>query len=224
VRSIFINENPETGESRGFGFAQMPREDAEKAIEALDGMEVDGRPIKVTKASKKINKTRVYIGNIDYATTGETIQSIIEEFGEIFDFFMPRASDYEGHRGFCIAVLESAVADRAIQELQGVEVDGKILEVKEAKPKGSVATRKQGTKLFIGNLSFYTPIETLREVFGEFGEVFDVFLPLDGETGSPRGFGFITMDSEGAQRAIEELNDAEVDGRYIQVAEAAPKS
>jgi len=78
-------------------------------------------------------------------------------------------------------------------------------------------------KLYIGNLSFYTVVETLSELFQEFGTVHDCYLPEDPATGGSRGFGFVTMEKDDALRAIEELDGCEIDGRIIRVNEAQPK-
>ena len=79
------------------------------------------------------------------------------------------------------------------------------------------------TKLYVGNLSFYTVAETLAELFEEFGTVHDCYLPEDPTTGSSRGFGFVTMDKENAQAAIDETDGCELDGRIIRVNEALPR-
>ena len=80
-------------------------------------------------------------------------------------------------------------------------------------------------KLYVGNLSFSTTEETLQAEFGAHGQVEEVAVITDRDTGRPRGFAFVTMqsDSEG-QAAIEALNGAEIDGRTITVNEARPKS
>ena len=79
------------------------------------------------------------------------------------------------------------------------------------------------TKLYVGNLSFYTIADTLAEIFEEFGTVHDCYLPEDSNTGSSRGFGFVTMDKEAAQKAIDETDGLELDGRIIRVNEAIPR-
>ena len=77
--------------------------------------------------------------------------------------------------------------------------------------------------MYVGNLSFYTTQETLGEVFQEFGEVHDCYLPTDPNTEQPRGFGFITMERADGEAAIEELDGLELDGRFIRVNEAQGK-
>jgi len=80
------------------------------------------------------------------------------------------------------------------------------------------------TKLYVGNLSFQTTEGGLRDVFGEFGEVTDVYVASDPNTGRPRGFGFVTFSTEEQSKlATEKLNGADLDGRELTVNEARPK-
>ncbi|KAL4074311.1 hypothetical protein J3A83DRAFT_4128174, partial [Scleroderma citrinum] len=73
-------------------------------------------------------------------------------------------------------------------------------------------------KVYVGNLSWNTTDETLREAFGEFGEIIDAIVMKDRETGRSRGFGFVTFSSgAGADAAINGLHEQELDGRRIRV-------
>jgi RNA recognition motif-containing protein len=78
--------------------------------------------------------------------------------------------------------------------------------------------------IYVGNLSFRTDDEELREVFSEFGEVSSAKVVMDRETNRSRGFGFVEManDAEG-KAAIEALDGAEVSGRNLRVNEARPR-
>jgi RNA recognition motif-containing protein len=74
------------------------------------------------------------------------------------------------------------------------------------------------TKLFVGNLSFSTGEDVLRQAFEQFGDLQSVTVISDRMTGQSRGFGFVEYASAAdAQRAIESLNGSEVDGRAINV-------
>lgn len=77
-------------------------------------------------------------------------------------------------------------------------------------------------RIYVGNLSFKTSSEDLREVFSEYGEVVDASVVSDRETGRSRGFGFVEMN-DGAEDAIEALNGQEVGGRTLTVNEARPR-
>ena len=80
-------------------------------------------------------------------------------------------------------------------------------------------------KLYVGNISFDTSEETLRNTFAEFGDVEEVAVITDRETGRPRGFAFVTMsDDEAARAAIEALNGKDIDGRSLNVNEARART
>jgi RNA recognition motif-containing protein len=80
------------------------------------------------------------------------------------------------------------------------------------------------SKLFVGNLSFNTTENDLRDTFAAHGTVQEVNLMTDRETGRPRGFGFVTMGTpEEAEAAISSLNGKDVDGRALTVNVAKPR-
>jgi cold-inducible RNA-binding protein len=78
--------------------------------------------------------------------------------------------------------------------------------------------------IFVGNLSFNASEVSVRSLFEEYGAVDRVNLVTDRDTGQQRGFAFIEMpiDAE-AERAIENLNGTELNGRALNVNEARPK-
>jgi cold-inducible RNA-binding protein len=79
-------------------------------------------------------------------------------------------------------------------------------------------------KLFVGNLSFNTTESQLRDAFSEHGVVAEVNLMMDRETGRPRGFGFVTMNTAAeAQAAIEGMSGKSLDGRDLTVNIARPR-
>ncbi len=80
-------------------------------------------------------------------------------------------------------------------------------------------------KIFVGNMNFRTTEDDLRAAFEAHGEVEEVAVITDRETGRPRGFAFVTMPNDGeAQTAIEALNGQDLDGRTLNVNEARPKT
>ena len=79
-------------------------------------------------------------------------------------------------------------------------------------------------KLYVGNLSFNTTENDLQDTFSAHGTVTEANLITDRETGRARGFGFVTMSSdEEANKAVEALNGAELDGRTLTVNIAKPR-
>ena len=80
------------------------------------------------------------------------------------------------------------------------------------------------TKLFVGNLSFNVTENQLQDTFAAHGTVVEANLMMDRMTGRARGFGFVTMSTdEEAQKAVEALNGASLDGRNLTVNIARPR-
>ena len=79
--------------------------------------------------------------------------------------------------------------------------------------------------IYVGNLSFQTDEDTLRQAFAAFGQVDNVNIVRDRDSGQPRGFAFVEManDSE-AETAMQQLNGSNLDGRNLTVNEARPKT
>ena len=79
--------------------------------------------------------------------------------------------------------------------------------------------------IFVGNLSFNTNEDELRQLFESYGQVDRVSIMTDRDTGRSRGFGFVEMSSnEDGEKAIAALNGSQVGGRTINVNEARPKT
>lgn len=81
-----------------------------------------------------------------------------------------------------------------------------------------------GKNLYVGNLSYDTTENQLRELFGAHGEIVSANVITDRNTGRPRGFAFVEMETEEAARAATATLDGQmVDGRQIKVNEARPR-
>jgi len=79
--------------------------------------------------------------------------------------------------------------------------------------------------IFVGNLSFNTSEDELRQMFEAFGQVDRVSIMTDRDTGRSRGFGFVEMASnEDGEKAITALNGSQAGGRTLNVNEARPKT
>ncbi len=80
-------------------------------------------------------------------------------------------------------------------------------------------------RLFVGSLSYNVTNAQLEEHFGAIGRVISAKVIVDRNTGQGKGFGFVEMETvHGAKKAIEELNNTELDGRKIVVNEAKPQN
>jgi RNA recognition motif-containing protein len=79
-------------------------------------------------------------------------------------------------------------------------------------------------RLYVGNLPFDATAESIRTAFEAFGTVHDVSVVTDRDTGRSRGFGFVEMDPQSAQAAIDGLNNKDFGGRDLTVNEARERS
>ena len=77
-------------------------------------------------------------------------------------------------------------------------------------------------KVYVGNLPFRTTEEDLASLFSQIGAVESVSIIVDRETGRSKGFGFVAMSAEDADKAIEQFNGYELSGRPLTVNEARP--
>ena len=79
-------------------------------------------------------------------------------------------------------------------------------------------------RLYVGNLSFRTTEDQLQQLFASYGQIDSLKIVTDRDTGQSRGFAFVEIADDGAaQRAIDELNGREYEGRNLTVNEARPR-
>ncbi|MBU4277294.1 MAG: RNA-binding protein [Proteobacteria bacterium] len=79
------------------------------------------------------------------------------------------------------------------------------------------------TSIYVGNLSYDSTEQGIRQLFEQYGEVLSVKMIEDRDTGRPRGFGFVEMDAAAASAAVQALNGTDLDGRALKVNEAKPR-
>lgn len=236
VELVSIPINKENGKARGFAFVDMSsQEEVQAAIENLSGTDVGGRSIRVSEslpkdqAKKQVKVVdegaqKIYVGNFPFDATEEDVKELYSKYGNVRDVYFPKKRDTGEPRGFAFVTLDEEVAEKAIEETNGMDFMGRPLVVSLPLPPGERGARRQPRqKLYIGNLSFYTVPDTLRELFEEFGPVHDCYMPEDPDTGGSRGFGFVTMDKDAAMAAVDATDGCELDGRPIRVNEAQPK-
>lgn len=155
VTDVFLPTERGTSRPRGFGFVTLAtREAAEEAISKMDQSQVDGRTIRVNESRPKGSRpaggaggssgfnaagsadVKLYVGNLSFETTQESIQGLFEQYGTVSDCFMPSDRETGKLRGFCFVTMPAAAAEEAIEKLTGYELDGRSLRVNEAQPKG----------------------------------------------------------------------------------------
>ena len=80
-------------------------------------------------------------------------------------------------------------------------------------------------KLYVGNLPFSATEDEIRSLFDDFGGAIDLHIPMDRETGRPRGFAFVTLSSrEQGEAAIGSLDGSDMGGRSLRISEAQERT
>jgi RNA recognition motif-containing protein len=241
VLQIFVPTDRETGQPRGFAFLEMSKESGVSAVGALDQITIEDRVIKCNeqlskeelanrKESRANEGVKIYVGNVSFETTKEQLVECFEQYGTVSDCYVPLDSNTGMMRGFAfIRMPNEEESNKAIESLNGEMLGGRDIEVSVSLPRGQAPPRRNRnrqppnqTKIYVGNLPFETDADELTELFQDFGTVNDCYMPEDRMTGRGRGFGFISMPTEDAEGAIEELDGFEFGGRMLRVNEAIP--
>lgn len=80
---------------------------------------------------------KLYVGNLSWGTEEGALRELFEEYGKVVDCYIPVDRETGQHRGFAFVTMDPDDALRAADETDGYELDGRILRVNEAQPKGS---------------------------------------------------------------------------------------
>ncbi|KAL3629140.1 RNA-binding protein cp31b, chloroplastic [Castilleja foliolosa] len=177
-------------------------------------------------------EAKLYVGNLPYDVDSEKLAQIFDPAGvvEISEVIYNRQTDQS--RGFGFVTMSSVEeAEKAVELFSGYDINGRLLTVRKAAPKGSRLERVQRTyepsfRVYAGNLPWQVDNAQLEQLFSEHGKVIDARVVYDRENGRSRGFGFVSMSSETELNdAIAALDGQNFDGRAIRVnvAEEKPK-
>lgn len=197
---------------------------------------VDSAPVEADEPEKHT----VYVGNLPFSSTREEIQDLFTDKGIcVLNVAMPMnqnmLDDVTGmpkSKGFCFVDVESEdMIATAVEAFNDMSMGGRNMRVNKLLPKEEVqknTNRRDKSftpdglkKMYVGNLPFDATYDEIKEYFGEYGEVKDLYIPMRDDR--PRGFCFITMDTENADAAMENLNGADFLGRSLVVNEPLKK-
>jgi len=240
ILDLSVPTDRKTGTRRGFAFITFENEEQGKAaISALNNSEFGGRSLNVMESlpmgkappRRKNSRTKIYVGNMPFSTSADELADIFVEYGEVFDTYIPTDRETGMSRGFGFVTMGNDEAKVAIEAWEGRVYGGRELIVNESVAKGQKVERRDfsrqsygktvNKKIYVGNISFDGADEdTIGDLYSEFGEVREVYLPVWQDSGRPRGFAFVTMSADDAQRAIEETDGLEFLGRNLIVNEA----
>lgn len=172
---------------------------------------------------------KLFIGGISWETTEEKLKEHFSTYGEIVEAVIMKDRATGRARGFGFVVFaDPAVADRAL--LDKHTIDGRVVESKKAVPRdeqqNSSRTSMGGPrtkKIFVGGLAATVTEDDFKKYFGQFGNITDAVVMYDHSTQRPRGFGFITFDTEDAVDRVLEKTFHELNEKMVEVKAAVPR-
>ncbi|KAL3813842.1 hypothetical protein ACJIZ3_015110 [Penstemon smallii] len=177
-------------------------------------------------------EAKLFVGNLPYDIDSEKLAQLFDKAGvvEISEVIYNRQTDQS--RGFGFVTMSTVEeAEKAVEMFNRYDINGRLLTVNKAAPRGSQPERVQRVyepsfRIYVGNLPWQVDNGRLQQVFSEHGKVIDARVIYDRESGRSRGFGFVTMESETeVNEAIAALDGQNLDGRAIRVniAEERPR-
>ncbi|XP_021889943.1 heterogeneous nuclear ribonucleoprotein 1 [Carica papaya] len=178
---------------------------------------------------------KLFIGGISWDTNEERLKEYFSTYGEVVEAVIMKDRTTGRARGFGFVVFaDPAVAERVIKEKHNI--DGRMVEAKKAVPRDdqNILNRSNSSvhgspgpgrtrKIFVGGLASTVTESDFKKYFDQFGTITDVVVMYDHNTQRPRGFGFITYDSEEAVDKVLLKTFHELNGKMVEVKRAVPK-
>uniref|UniRef100_A0A8C6GYZ0 Polyadenylate-binding protein n=1 Tax=Mus spicilegus TaxID=10103 RepID=A0A8C6GYZ0_MUSSI len=220
---------------RSLGYASVNFEqpaDAERALDTMNFDVIKGKPVRIMWSQRDPSLRRSGVGNVFIKNLNKTIDNkalydTFSAFGNILSCKV--VSDENGSKGHGFVHFETEeAAERAIEKMNGMLLNdrkvfvGRFKSQKEREAELGTGT-KEFTNVYIKNFGDRMDDETLNGLFGRFGQVLSAKVMTD-ESGKSKGFGFVSFERhEDAQKAVDEMNGKELNGKHIYVGRAQKK-
>uniref|UniRef100_A0A7N0VIB5 RRM domain-containing protein n=1 Tax=Kalanchoe fedtschenkoi TaxID=63787 RepID=A0A7N0VIB5_KALFE len=178
---------------------------------------------------------KLFIGGISWDTNEDRLKEYFSSYGEVLEAVIMKDRNTGRARGFGFIVFsDPTVVERVILEKHNI--DGRMVEAKKAVPRDDQSTLSRNdssghgspvagrtTKIFVGGLASSVTESDFKAYFEQFGTITDVVVMYDHNTQRPRGFGFITYDSEEVVDEVLTKTFHELNGKMVEVKRAVPK-
>jgi RNA recognition motif-containing protein/exosome complex RNA-binding protein Csl4 len=169
---------------------------------------------------------KIFVGGLSREVSDDDLLEAFKKFGKVVDHVVMKDRETGNNRGFgFVTFAKDEDGDKAISGLNKQDFMGRRLTVNDAgDKKGDKKPQKkvEGTRLYVGGLPWKINNAELTKVFSEHGKVNDCHIVMDGDRS--KGFGFVTVDDESADKVIESLDGQEIQGRRLKVAKAKARS
>ncbi|XP_053435687.1 polyadenylate-binding protein 1-like [Nycticebus coucang] len=233
ILSIRVCRDLITRRSLGYGYVNFQRPaDAERALDAMNFDIIKGRPVRIMWSQRDPSLRRsgvgnIFIKNLDKSIDNRALYEIFSAFGNILSCKV--VCDENGSKGYGFVHFETQhAAKRAIENMNGMFLNdlqvyvGRFKSRKEREAELG-AKAKEFTNVYIKNFGEDMDDERLEGLFGKFGPALSVKVMTD-ESGKSKGFGFVSFERhECAQKAVDEMNGKELNGKQIYVGRAQKK-
>ncbi|KAG2460493.1 polyadenylate-binding protein 4 [Polypterus senegalus] len=233
VLSIRVCRDMITRRSLGYAYVnfQQPA-DAERALDTMNFDVIKGKPIRIMWSQRdpslrKSGVGNVFIKNLDKSIDNKALYDTFSAFGNILSCKV--VCDDNGSKGYAFVHFETQeAADRAIDKMNGMLLNDRKVFVGRFKSRKERETElgakaKEFTNVYIKNFGEDMDDERLKELFNKYGKTLSVKVMTD-LTGKSKGFGFVSYENhEDANKAVEDMNGKEVNGKLFFVGRAQKK-
>ncbi|NXB99825.1 PABP4 protein, partial [Orthonyx spaldingii] len=234
VLSIRVCRDMITRRSLGYAYVnfQQPA-DAERALDTMNFDVIKGKPIRIMWSQRdpslrKSGVGNVFIKNLDKSIDNKALYDTFSAFGNILSCKV--VCDENGSKGYAFVHFETQdAADRAIEKMNGMLLNDRKVFVGRFKSRKEReaelgAKAKEFTNVYIKNFGDDMDDERLKELFGKYGKTLSVKVMTD-PTGKSKGFGFVSFEKhEEANKAVEEMNGKDINGKMLFVGRAQKKA
>ncbi|XP_013866440.1 polyadenylate-binding protein 4 [Austrofundulus limnaeus] len=233
VLSIRVCRDMITRRSLGYAYVNFSQPaDAERALDTMNFDVVKGKPIRIMWSQRdpslrKSGVGNVFIKNLDKSIDNKALYDTFSAFGNILSCKV--VCDENGSKGYAFVHFETQdAADRAIEKMNGMLLNDRKVFVGRFKSRKEReaelgAKAKEFTNVYIKNFGDDMDDERLKELFEKHGKTLSVKVMID-STGKSRGFGFVSFEKhEDANKAVEEMNGTELNGKTVFVGRAQKK-
>ncbi|KAG9509449.1 Polyadenylate-binding protein 1A [Fragariocoptes setiger] len=237
VMSIRVCRDMITRRSLGYAYVNFHNpQDAERALDTMNFDVLGQKPIRIMWSQRdpglrKSGVGNIFIKNLDKSIDNKVMFDTFSTFGNILSCKV--AQDEQGNsRGYGFVHFETEeAAEKAIAKVNGMLLNDKQVFVGRFVPRNEREKEmgekaKKFTNVFVKNFGEDISDDAkLREMFEKYGKVLSAKVARDEETGKSKGFGFVAFEqAEDAEKAVEELNNKELNGRPLYVGRAQKKT
>uniref|UniRef100_A0A8C7WG33 Polyadenylate-binding protein n=1 Tax=Oncorhynchus mykiss TaxID=8022 RepID=A0A8C7WG33_ONCMY len=233
VLSIRVCRDMITRRSLGYAYVNFSQPtDAERALDTMNFDVVKGKPIRIMWSQRdpslrKSGVGNVFIKNLDKTIDNKALYDTFSAFGNILSCKV--VCDENGSKGYAFVHFETQdAADRAIEKMNGMLLNDRKVFVGRFKSRKEReaelgAKAKEFTNVYIKNFGDDMNDDKLKEMFDQYGKILSVKVMTD-PSGKSRGFGFVSYEKhEDANKACEEMNGQEFNGKTVFVGRAQKK-